>query len=343
MWCDYRVSNYLKTMQFLNLSLIEILKSFIYSYLMRFILYILITLILVGCSDSVTITKSEQDNDNYYLFDGNYNLSQNWNTATDVFDPRECSTHLISLADDVCLLRIKVKDNKFTFYDWTGVRRECHILQNEDLPSTYPQIILACDDTADSVYNVTHRESDNNSFLFQKYPLSSKYKILLEPSMNLFENIINKKNFKNKSIKNLDVRSGRNNLLINRHVDIDRNKTLAVDESRMLIYADDLRISDGTDGYFAGQILGFLTCAYIGIDLDCSSIGGEIGAEATKNDGSSITQNLCISYDAIDSRGNIYDFVYICEKFTHPIKADFQSYIPKFFTSPQAKYNGSNL
>jgi len=302
---------------------------------MRLVIILCVSFV-VFLSLNYFFTPGPRLSNQYYLFDGNYSLNQNWYTEYDFFDSSECYEHFTTEAYEVCDIFIQVKDNSFSFIDWLGNRRDCYILQNWDLPPTYDWIILACND---GVYEVKDGELENSLF-FQKYPLSSKYKIYIEPSINFFERVFKREIHKKKPIKNLSARSERNNLLIKKYVNIDRNKTLLANDSRTLVYADDIKLSDGTEGKIAGQILGTLTCDFIlGLDFDCSSIAGEIGAEAARNDGSYITQNLCISYDAIDSNGNIYEFFYICEKFEHPFDADFQSYLPRFFTNPIVKFN----
>ena len=302
---------------------------------MRLVIILCVSFV-VFLSLNYFFTAGPRISNQYYLFDGNYSLNQNWYTEYDFFDSSECYEHFTTEAYEVCDIFIQVKDNSFSFIDWLGNRRDCYILQNWDLPDTYDRILLYCND---GVYQVKEEENDNGYF-FQKYPLSSKYKIYIEPSINFFERVFKREIHKKKTIKNLSARSERNNLLIKKYVNIDRNKTLLANDSRTLVYADDIKLSDGTEGKIAGQILGTLTCDFIlGLDFDCSSIAGEIGAEAARNDGSYITQNLCISYDAIDSKGNIYEFFYICEKFEHPFDADFQSYLPRFFTNPIVKFN----
>ena len=302
---------------------------------MRLVIILCVSLV-VFLSLNYFFTAGPRISNQYYLFDGNYSLNQNWYTEYGFFDWSECYEHFTTSAHEVCEISIQVKDNSFSFIDWLGNRRDCYILQNWDLPDTYDRIILYCND---GVYQVKDGEIDNSLF-FQKYPLSSKYKIYIEPSINFFERVFKREIHKKKPIKNLSTRSERNNLLIKKYVNIDRNKTLLANDSRLLVYADDIKLSDGTEGKIAGQILGTLTCDFIlGLDFDCSSIAGEIGAEAARNDGSYITQNLCISYDAIDSIGNIYEFFYICEKYEQPFDADFQSYVPRFFTNPIAKFN----
>ena len=303
-----------------------------------FITFCIILFVFLGFN--YLFNPDPRTNNEYYIFDGNYSLSQNWYTELLDFDPSECYEHFTTSAHEVCDISIQVKDNSFSFLDWLGNRRDCYILQNWDLPDTYDRILLYCND---GVYQVREEENDDGYF-FLKYPLSSKYKIFIDPSINFFDQVFKRETHKKKTIKNLSIRSERNNLLIKKYVNIDRNKTLLANDQRIIVYADDIKLSDGTEGKIAGQILGTLTCDFIlGLDFDCSSIAGEIGAEAARNDGSYITQNLCISYDAIDSQGNIYEFAYICEKFSHPFDSDFQSYIPRFFSSPVVKYVSSDL
>ena len=96
-----------------------------------------------------------------------------------------------------------------------------------------------------------------------------------------------------------------------------------------------LHINDGSDGEIAGEVFGAVTCnVLLQLPIDCSSVAGSIGKDLTENDGTTITQNLCISYDVIDSEGYSYHYVWICEEFYHPNNVDFSKYIPRFFSNP---------
>ena len=301
---------------------------------MRYILILFTSILIVSCSEKNELLNTEnradlfEHNDEFYLYDGDFYLSQNWYSSPDSFKRSECDDYVDHVRPS-CLIPIKIINNYFSFVDYYGVERGCAFLQNQDLPNTYQKVLLNCfgeDGTHDSLYSV---DLSGNMLLIQELPYK-QYKYLLETSTN------DSLTYLEYSFEDIGNLSGRTKNLIEKHAVIERNLTLSSDDYRWLVWSDDIVINDGSDGEIAGEVFGAVTCnILLQLPIDCSSVAGSIGKDITENDGTTITQNLCISYDVIDSEGYSYHYVWICEEFYHPNNVDFSKYIPRFFSNPQ--------
>ena len=294
---------------------------------MKYILILFASILIVSCSEENELSNIEnranlfEYNDKFNLYDGEFYLSQNWNSLPDSFERNECDAYA-----DTCLIPIKIINNNFDFIDYYGDNRTCAFYQNQDLPKTYQKVLLWCwGETHNSVYSV---DLSDNMLLIQEFPYKG-YKYLLETSTNDYLVYLEY------SFKDVERLSGRNKEVIENSAAIERNLTLSSNDFRWLVWSNDIVINDGSDGQIAGEILGTVTCnLLLELPIDCSSVAGSIGRDLTKNDGTTITQNLCISYDAINNEGYSYHYIWVCEEFYHPNNVDFSKYIPRFFSNP---------
>ena len=301
---------------------------------MRYILVLLTSILIVACSEETelqTIQNKEdlfEHNDEFYLHDGDFYLSQNWWSPRDSFKRSECDDYAAHVYP-TCLIAINITNNEFEFIDYYGVNRTCIFYQNQDLPNTYQKVLLVCEGGEHwSTYSV---DIESSMLLIQELPLSEgyTYKYLLET------NIKDDLPYITSSFKDIEGLSSRTKELIERDAVIDRNLTLSSDNFRWLVYSDDIFLNDGSDGEIAGQVMGAVTCnVLLQLPIDCSSLAGSIGKDLSKNDGTTITQNLCVSYDAINNEGYIYQSIWVCEEFDHPNNVDFSKYIPRYFSVP---------
>ena len=294
---------------------------------MKYILILFASILIVSCSEESELSNIEnranlfEHNDKFNLYDGEFYLSQNWNSPPDSFERSECDAYA-----DTCLIPIKIINNNFDFIDYYGDNRTCAFYQNQDLPKTYQKVLLWCTgETHNSLYSV---DLSDNMLLIQEFPYKG-YKYLLETSTNDYLTYLEY------SFKDVERLSGRNKEVIESYAAIERNLTLSSDNFRWLVWSDDIVINDGSDGEIAGEVLGAVTCNFLlQLPIDCSSVAGSIGRDLTKYDGTTITQNLCISYDAINNEGYSYHYIWVCEEFYHPNNVDFSKYIPRFFSNP---------
>tara|TARA_B100001063_G_C16745662_1_gene547334 strand:- start:482 stop:1411 length:930 start_codon:yes stop_codon:yes gene_type:complete len=299
---------------------------------MRYFLVLVTSILIVACSrtpvplDIKTINDLFKHNEKFYLYDGEFYLSQNWYSPPDNFEMSECDDYLNN-SSPVCLIPIKVINNTFDFIDYYGVNRTCTFYQNQDLSDTYQSIFLWCEgDTHQSIYSINFI---GNKLLIQEFP-HKEYKYLLETKAK--EDLV----FFTGSFKDIKSLSTRNRDIIDMYADIDRNLTLSSENHRWFVYSDDIILNDGSGGEIAGEIMGAFTCNYLlQLPIDCSSIAGSIGRDLTENNGETITQNLCINYDAINNEGYSYHHIWVCEKFDHPNNVDFSEYIPRYFSLPE--------
>ena len=298
----------------------------------------LTSILIVSCSEETELLNTEnradpfEYNDEFYLYDGAFYLSQNWFSSQDSFKRSECDDYVDHVRPS-CLIPIKIINNNFNFIDYYGANRACTFFQNQDLPNTYQKVFLVCEgDEHWSTYSV---DLDGNMLLIQEFP-DKYYKYLLET--NTKDDLA----YIASSFKDIGSLSSRNKELIERSALIDRNLALSSDNFRWLVYSDDMTLNDGSDGEITGQVMGALTCnLLLQLPIDCSSIAGEIGRDLTENDGTTITQNLCVSYDAINNEGYIYQSIWVCEEFYHPNNIDFSKYIPRYFSEPWIGYHES--
>ena len=308
---------------------------------MRNILILLTSVLLVSCSEETEMPDVKDDvvlfehKDEFYIFDGEFSLSQNWYSPRDSFDMTECADYIEHIRPS-CLIPITIIDNVFSFVDYYGEDRTCTFYQNQDLPKTYQNTFLRCVGVGhDSLYSV---ELTNNKFLVQEFPLYKTYKYLIEADSK--KALI----YTTSSFKDTQSLATRNKELIEQQVEIDRNLSLSSDNYRGLVYSDEVVLNDGSGGEFAGELLGLVTCNYLlQLPVDCSGVAGTVGKDLTKNDGKTITQNLCINYDAINKEGYIDHYVWVCEKFSHPNNVDFSNYIPRYFSEPEVNFYQKTL
>mgnify|MGYP001182691517 FL=1 len=294
---------------------------------MKYILILFASILIVSCSEKNELSNIKntadlfEHNDKFNLYDGEFYLSQNWFSPPDSFKRSECDAYA-----DTCLIPIKIINNQFDFIDYYGDNRTCGFYQNQDLPKTYQKVLLWCTgETHNSVYSV---DLSDNMLLIQEFP-RKEYKYLLETSTNDYLVYLEY------SFKDVGRLSGRNKEAIESSAFLERNLTLSSNNFRWLIFSDDIVINDGSDGQIAGEVLGAITCNFLlELPIDCSSVAGSIGRDLTKNDGTTIMQNLCISYDAIGNEGYSYDYIWVCEEFYHPNNVDFSKYIPRSFSNP---------
>ena len=303
---------------------------------MKYILALLASMLIISCSEDTEPLNIEnrvdlfEHNDEFYLFDGEFYLSQNWYSPRDSFDMSECDDYAEHVRPS-CLMPITIMNNTFDFIDYYGEIRTCTFYQNQDLPYTYESVFLRCTGVGhDSTYSV---ELSGNRLLIQEFPLYKTYKYLLETDIK--DDLA----YITSTFNDIGNLSSRNRELIEQQVVIDRNLTLSSDNFRWLVYSDDIILNDGSGGEFAGEVLGVVTCNFLlQLPIDCSGVAGTVGRDLTENNGETITQNLCVSYDAINNDGYIDHYIWVCEKFSHPNNVDFSKYIPRYFSNPEVYF-----
>ena len=267
-------------------------------------------------------------------FDGSYVLSQNWNAPQGKFKRSECSNY-----PETCNIKISLKDNTFSFVNYYNTLRECRIFQNDSLD--FPDKFIAeCRDSGSETASYTSKIYGliriEENILLEEFPYKN-YKILLEPAgLKTYGSVRGSRSikYKSRSIKNKsDIE-----LIKDTFVYVDRGLTVFSPNEGYYIYANDIVINNGDlEGMVTGAAAQFACISYA-LPIDCYDLGFSIAKEIFADDGSEITQHLCINYDLYDGQGYSIDWVSVCEKFKHPSMADFSQYVPRYFTNPEIKF-----
>tara|TARA_B100001778_G_scaffold261369_1_gene221808 strand:- start:250 stop:1185 length:936 start_codon:yes stop_codon:yes gene_type:complete len=271
-------------------------------------------------------------------FDGSYVLSQNWYTPEGKFKRSECSNY-----PETCNIKISLKDNTFSFVNYHNTLREriikCRIFQNDslDLPNKF---IAECRDSGSETASYTSKLYGliriEENILLEEFPYKN-YKILLEPvGSKTYGSARGSRSikYKSRSIKNKsDIEE-----IKEKFVNVDRGLTVFSPNEGYYIYANDIVINNGDlEGMVTGAAAQFACISYA-LPIDCYDLGFSIAKDIFADDGSEITQHLCINYDLYDGQGNSIDWVSVCEEFKHPSMADFSQYVPRYFTNPKIKF-----
>lgn len=138
------------------------------------------------------------------------------------------------------------------------------------------------------------------------------------------------------------------NGLIEKFSNVKRNLSISIPSSNYFVYGEDLYLNDGSIGEFLGGTLGTLAgsaCEVFASLPGCTVAGAELGAyfgrELTEQDGSIIEQRVCVGYFHVYGKKesfNLDDYIYLCEKFSHPAQRDYSEYIPTYFTKPSVGF-----
>ena len=271
--------------------------------------------------------------ESFVLFDGNYNLSQNWESDPGNFFREECK-NFKDWTVPSCDINIKINNNTFSFIDFYGSARDCTIYQNHLIANTFSKFIVSCSNS--KLYNLVQIEDD---FLLEEYG-NPRYKLLIEPEpSNKFCNFFRICSSVDSSSPSLQVNESSDiSKITEKYSFVKRGLSIFVPELKYFIYSEDILIKDGKKEGVAGGLVAHLVCSQAGIPLDCYSVGSDYFQEMAKEDGSSISQWLCINFDAYSKKGYLTDWKSICQNFKHSSEQDFSKYIPRYFSSPLLKF-----
>ena len=296
---------------------------------MKKLLLILFSTVLFSCMDPQDTDFSTYEDGTaieYYSFDGDFSLSQNWWSERDFFDDNECfEWEYCNLSEK----NIIVTDNKFSFVDYYGDQRDCKFFQNLNVKSKFKKILLHCFGPS---HNRIYEVDFDKTLLIQEYPTYSTYKIKLEPrSENSFPELSKIKGGQ------APIISGLNQTIIDNDMasQIDSASLSRFDDEGFFVFANEIILDDGSVGGEIGGLVGAGFCYLMGWDIELCALGGSLaGEELTKNDGSITTQNLCIGYVHVDSTRIIDEYMVVCEQFDHPTSTDFKDYLPTELYDP---------
>lgn len=138
--------------------------------------------------------------------------------------------------------------------------------------------------------------------------------------------------------------------IINKNNDVKRNLSISKPSSNYFVFGEDLYLNDGSEGEMIGRILGgalsegacLVFLALPGCSVAGSELGAYYGRELTIQDGSTIEQSVCVGYFHAYGNKQVFnmdDYIYLCEKFSHPAERDYSNYIPTYFTQPNIEYD----